>query len=527
MYLSRNLIALTFVATLCLMHQQQVNAANILVFLPTFSPSHLVIQMAVAKVMAERNHNVTVVSSLPLKSEWLHPSMTCIQFDAGFKDMAGAITATQASGIERLRKSFTLMYHVTQMMGEILEDAKIQELMFNPGNKFDLMIFGYIYADFFFGLAEHFDCPVALVWPNIPVSPIMHLIGNPMEMTYAPLSLMNPVPYGESGGFLFRVKNLFAALMELTMVNINYFTIKDIYSKHFHHYAPLEKAKQRASMVLFSHHFSEKPARALVPAMIEIGGIHLNEEPKPLPKDLEAFVSNAEHGIILFCLGSNVKASHLQPNALEKIYKALSKLPQKVLWKYDVETNIPGNSSNILFRSWLPQGDILGHPNVKLFFGHGGKGGITEAKFYGVPIVGLPLFADQFMNMDEVVARGYGLSINHEEELSEEVIYKTVKEVLENQTYTNNVKQFSNLYRDRPLRIKDNAAYWLEYLLRYKGAPHLQSPLKSMSFVEANNLDVFVVIGLVIYLLWKIIKVFCKLVLRLLCGRNAQKTKKE
>lgn len=58
------------------------------------------------------------------------------------------------------------------------------------------------------------------------------------------------------------------------------------FSKHFpaDKYVSYEKAKQRVSMVLFSHHFSEKPVRPLVPGLIEIGGIHLNEDPKPLPE---------------------------------------------------------------------------------------------------------------------------------------------------------------------------------------------------------------------------------------------------
>ncbi|XP_075162041.1 uncharacterized protein LOC142234749 [Haematobia irritans] len=504
-----------------------IGASNILVVLPSFSPSHLVIQMAVARVMSERNHNVTVVSSLPLKSEWMHPSMTHIKLDAGVTDMNAAIAATRATGLKRLFKSFVVMDIVIRSMGEMLDDPNMQELMINPGNQFDLMLFGYVYADFFFGLAERFNVPVAMVWPNIPVAPVMQIIGNPMGMSYGRLSLLNAMTSVGNTGFLFRVKNLFAAIMELTMVHVNYWTVKDIYSKHFHDYAPLEKAKERASMVLFSHHFSEKPARPLIPAMIEVGGIHLNEQPNPLPKDIETFINSAEHGVILFSMGTNTRADHLQPKALEKIYNVFSQLPQKVIWKCDDESNVPGNATNILFRNWLPQSDILGHPNVKLFFGHGGKGGITEAKFYGVPIVGLPIFADQPMNMEEIVAKGYGLSLDHNELLTEDIIYRSVKEVLHNESYTNNVKQFSKLYRDRPLKVKDNVAYWLEYLLRYKGAPHLQSPLKTMSFVEANNLDIFLILGLILYLLMRILKIFIKLLFRVLCGKNQQKTKQE
>ena len=244
-------------------------------------------------------------------------------------------------------------------------------------------------------------------------------------------------------------------------------------------------------------------------------------------QDIENFISTAEHGVIFFSMGTNVKQHHMQDGALEKIFNVFSRLPQKVLWKVDDESRVPGNASNILYRKWLPQADILGHSNVKLFFGHGGKGGITEAKFYGVPMVGLPVFGDQPMNMEEVVDKGYGLSIDNEKPLSEEMIYKTVTEVLENPKYAFEVKRFSNLYRDRPLKAKENAVYWLEYLIRYKGAAHMQSPLKKMSFIEATNLDVIVLCLIVLYVIVKIVKLLFRCVAKYSRCLIAGKRKKD
>ncbi|XP_013116686.2 UDP-glycosyltransferase UGT4 isoform X1 [Stomoxys calcitrans] len=501
--------------------------ANILAFLPSSSPSHLVSQMAVVKEMAQRNHNVTVVSVLPLKSEWLHPSITYIKLDRGHFDMYLAMKAITNFNLARIWDLMKFYEDTTLSLADCLEDPQMLELRNNNGNNFDLILYGYIFGDFFFGLGEHFDCPVALLWSNVPLGYVMRLIGNPYEISYSIVSMLNLATHPT--GFRFRLNNVLTLVVDFVTTAVREYMERSIYEKHFpsDRYASYEKAKERVTMVLFSHHFSEKPVRPLVPGLIEIGGIHLNEEPKPLPKDIEDFVTSAKHGVIFFSLGTNVKTTHLQPQTLEKIYNVLSKLPQKVLWKCDDESKVPGNSSNILFRKWMPQADILGHPNVKLFFGHGGKGGITEAKFYGVPMVGLPIFGDQPMNMEEVVQKAYGLSLNHDRTLSEELILNAVKEVLENNTYTNNVKKFSNLYRDRPLKIKDNAVYWLEYLIRYKGAPHLQSPLKTMSFVEANNLDVFACLFVGLYLVFQIMKFSAKLVFRLVCGTSRQKTKKD
>ncbi|XP_073820257.1 UDP-glycosyltransferase UGT4-like [Musca autumnalis] len=501
--------------------------ANILALLPSPSSSHLIIEMAVVKELDVRNHNVTVVSVLPLKSEWLHPNMTYIHLDHGQFDMNWAINSTSKSGLSRALNAVPMFKNIILSLAELLNDPKMLELRNNRGNQYDLMLFGYIFGDFIFGLAEHFDCPVALLWPNVLISDILHLTGNPFEITYTISSMMNLT--SNTCGFLFRLKNMLAYVVDAAFRIIRDKISKEVYDKYFpsDKYVSYEKAKERVSMVLYSHHFSEKPVRPLVPGMIEIGGIHLDEDTKPLPKDIEDFVSSAEHGVIYFSLGTNVKTKHLHPQVLEKIYNVLSKLPQKVLWKCDDESNVPGNSTNILFRKWLPQADILGHPKTILFFCHGGKGGITEAKFYAVPMVGLPVFGDQPMNMEEVVMKGYGLSIEHDETLTEDVIHKTIKEVLENSTYRNNVKQFSKLYRDRPLKIKDNAVYWLEYLIRYKGAQHMQSPLRKMSFIEANNLDAYACILVVFYLVALIVKRTMKFLFRLICRKSNGKTKRD
>ena len=50
--------------------------------------------------------------------------------------------------------------------------------------------------------------------------------------------------------------------------------------------------------------------------------------------------------------------------------------------------------------------------NVKALISHGGINSVLEAMWAGLPVVGIPIFVDQFGNMDRVVARGFGVSLN-------------------------------------------------------------------------------------------------------------------
>lgn len=75
--------------------------------------------------------------------------------------------------------------------------------------------------------------------------------------------------------------------------------------------------------------------------------------------------------------------------------------------------------------------NFLAHNNTKLFVTHGGLGGMTEAVSYGVPLVCLPVFGDQFKNAKLMSAAGFGveLSFSH---LTRAAVDWAVNEVLNN-----------------------------------------------------------------------------------------------
>lgn len=59
-----------------------------------------------------------------------------------------------------------------------------------------------------------------------------------------------------------------------------------------------------------------------------------------------------------------------------------------------------------MITDWAPQLDILKHPSIGGFVSHCGWNSLIESVSCGVPIIGLPLFAEQMMNatmlMEEV-----------------------------------------------------------------------------------------------------------------------------
>lgn len=71
------------------------------------------------------------------------------------------------------------------------------------------------------------------------------------------------------------------------------------------------------------------------------------------------------------------------------------------------------------------------HPNIKAFVTHGGLLSTIEAIYHGVPLVGIPLFADQKANVVDAAHKGYAIRIDLED-ITYEAFSKAIQEILNN-----------------------------------------------------------------------------------------------
>ncbi|RXG58613.1 UDP-glucuronosyltransferase 2B1 [Armadillidium vulgare] len=79
----------------------------------------------------------------------------------------------------------------------------------------------------------------------------------------------------------------------------------------------------------------------------------------------------------------------------------------------------------------------------------------------------------------------------------------SLQEILSDSGIREAVKRRSLLMRDTPRKPKDEVAYWVEYVIRHRGAEHLRSPFVDMPWYKMYNVDVwiFVIIGRVLLIL--------------------------
>ena len=197
----------------------------------------------------------------------------------------------------------------------------------------------------------------------------------------------------------------------------------------------------------------------------------------------------------------------------EEIAAAFAELPQKVIWKHKGER--PASlGNNTLLVDWMPQNDLLGHAKTKLFVAHGGTNGVQEAIYHGVPILGLPLIFDQHDNLFKIKFRGASKILNIFT-IDRESFRQGIEEVIHEPSYRTNMERLSRLSRDLPMKPLDYAIFWIEYVIRNKGAGHLRSESYSMPWYSYHSVDVILLLlGVLLIMILTVVKTLCYCVCR-------------
>jgi glucuronosyltransferase len=240
--------------------------------------------------------------------------------------------------------------------------------------------------------------------------------------------------------------------------------------------------------------------------------MHIKKEAHALPDDIKSFIDNSINGVVYFSLGGNLNPSVMPVEKQEAIIKALSKLKENVLWKWD-DLNAKVDRKKFLVQKWFPQDDILANPKVKLFITHGGLLGGTEAIYYGKPLITIPIFGDQKLNAARSVLSGYGVRVDYHN-LTESSLTWALNEILTENRYTRRVQELSKVFRDKPQHPVDLAKYYVEYVLRHKGAPFLQSSSTYLNPIELYNLDVYAIIAVIVFLTFYLPFLLLKILLK-------------
>lgn len=146
-----------------------------------------------------------------------------------------------------------------------------------------------------------------------------------------------------------------------------------------------------------------------------------------------------------------------------------------------------------------------------------------EAIYHGIPALTIPVFIDQFNNAFLAQSKGFALRLPYtDSNFTSTNLHYMIQELLNNPTYKQKAKEISGLFHDRPVKPLDYAVYWMEYVMRHKGADHLKVAGKKLPWYQYYMVDVFVIFCCgVLVSVWLLRQLVCK------CMKRRRKVKNE
>ncbi|GAB0099858.1 UDP-glucuronosyltransferase [Sergentomyia squamirostris] len=506
-------------------------AANILVLETCASPSHHIWFRTLLTALAERGHNVTSISADAEKKpipnlHFIHMEKVYdVLYDVSNADHGEDMDFFSMGDLNPFSQYYIFHDYCRQTLRGIVTSDGYRQLLAYPDDfKVDLIIYDYIIGPHLLPFVEKFGNPPlmgATAFYSASIS--SQLTGAPLTPSFVPSGFF----YIETSTFLDRVMN--HVMVYLDHIMKEYFLAAEINNairKDFPKGSDVRDIQTRTKLVLVNKNPAVDIMETIMPNVIPVGGLQV-QRTKSLPEDLQKVMDDAKNGAILFSLGTNIQSAMLGDERLTEILEAFRALPQYTfLWKFEADKLPVTVPSNVIIRKFLPQSDILNHPNIKLFITHCGLLSTQEASWFGVPILGLPVFADQFHNMKLNFKAGVGEQ-GEISKIKRETLKALIEKVVTNPKYKENALIRSRAFRDQKETPLERAVWWTEFVLRHPNMTFMRSPSLDQNFAVRHSWDVLALFFAVIFLFVLIgLTMSCRLFKRIL-RRKSRKTKKE
>ncbi|XP_013405052.1 UDP-glucuronosyltransferase 2B10 [Lingula anatina] len=379
--------------------------------------------------------------------------------------------------------------------------------------KFDLLFFDFGNVGSGPILNEYLRIP-SIAYSNFGFFEVWFVFKLPTFYSYTPYMLSD---FSDNMTFWERVQNTDMMLDMEQWGSDRIDHIEKMKAKHLpnNDWPHAKHSYERVSLMIAANvNFAFDYPRPVMPHVIPISGL-LWTPPKPLSKDFENIVSAATNGVIVMSFGTLVPTFDV--HKAEILAKVFSKLSQTVIWRYQ---GVPPKSlgSNTHLVEWLPQNDLLAHPNTKLFITHCGVSSTWETLYHAVPVVAIPLLWDQHHHARKLKERAKMGEIINFGTLNEEELESTILKVLNDKSYKENAVKMSKLLQDTPMSGQEELLYWIKYVIRHNGTLHFHSQAAySLNWYQYYLMDVIAyktVVSCLYYLacvlplviVWKVLK---------------------
>ncbi|KAL9551009.1 hypothetical protein MBANPS3_004464 [Mucor bainieri] len=161
---------------------------------------------------------------------------------------------------------------------------------------------------------------------------------------------------------------------------------------------------------------------------------------------------------------------------------------------YLVQELLDGSYTDLRFEPWSPQFAILAHDHCKLFISHGGASSIHESLYNGVPLLLHPFTSDQPANAHNIANAGVALVLNRKAHNVTDTVAKLSAILLDTDgAFASNMEGMQKLVQLKSKR-KHYAADIVEEVLytvrNQSDIWHRREVRENMPWIKATNWDV-------------------------------------
>ncbi|WP_405713908.1 glycosyltransferase [Streptomyces xanthophaeus] len=161
---------------------------------------------------------------------------------------------------------------------------------------------------------------------------------------------------------------------------------------------------------------------------------------------------DARSSVVYMGFGTITRLTRGQVTSLVEVARRMQDRHQ-FLWRLPIEQQhllpaaetLPGN---LRIEGWLPsQLDVLAHPNVRLFFTHGGGNGFNEGMYFGKPMVVRPLWVDCYDQAVRGQDLGLSLTLDRPREVDPDDVVDKLTRVLNDPRYRERAERIAVFHR--------------------------------------------------------------------------------
>ncbi|KAF8374694.1 hypothetical protein PRIPAC_81123 [Pristionchus pacificus] len=497
------------IAVLSLFFLHFVDGYKILVFSSKFSHSHANFLGQIADTLVDAGHNVTTVLAEmdphvrdgTEKSNKIHmeadPSVKALHEDPEIQKKVNFFESNVANPIGPLiigpMFAYTFYYNCKKLMDEPGLIGRLRDEQFHViiAENFEFCGVGISKA----------IAPKALIGvASTTVFGLQHdEWGVPTAESYRPTSIVSSL---DVHSFSSRLFNYYGSLVDRIMFWFPRWAINRALKEKFGpDYPTVGEISANVAYVFTNAEPLIEAAAPTTSRVIDIGGIGAKQS-KPLDEYWEGILT-LRPKTILISFGTIAKSMYMPQEMKTGLIKAIARFPDVTfIWKYEEPEDEFGKGEaatapNLILSKWMPQVDILAHPNLAAFITHGGMGSLHETAIRGVPGIFIPLFADQPRNAGVMEFNGFGRVYDKNDLPHVDKLTKTIEDVLNNETYRQNAKRISAMLARKPFTARELLIKHVEFAAEFGASAALRPQSLDMNFIEYNNLDI-IACGLIV-----------------------------